>query len=158
MDIQNIFVSSEHGFIGQDETAARSHRMQPVSSVECVAGKGLKGDRFFEYKDNYKGQVTFFSKEILEAVLEHTGAVECPPWAMRRNVMVSGIDLNTLIGREFEINGVRFAGTEECAPCQWMNRSIGDGAREFLKGNGGLRARILTNGTLSRGRQPLTVI
>lgn len=157
INIDHIFIAAEHGFIGQHETAAQSHVMDSVDSVECVAGKGLKGDRFFGYKDNYKGQVTFFSKDVLEAVLEHTGAVACPPWAMRRNVMVSGIDLNMLIGREFAIGDVRFTGTEECAPCEWMNRSIGAGARDFLRGNGGLRAQILTNGVLTRGQQALSV-
>lgn len=157
IDIRDIFIAGNHGFIGQDEDAARTHSMQSVDRVECVAGKGLRGDRFFAYKDHYKGQVTFFSKEILDSVFEHVGAVNRAPWAMRRNVMVSGIDLNSLIDREFEIGGIRFAGTEECAPCRWMDRSIGEGAREFLQGNGGLRARILSDGVLSRGRQPLEV-
>ena len=69
--------------------------------------------------------------------------------------MVSGIDLNELIGCEFEIDGVRFYGAEECAPCRWMDRSIGPGAREYLKGRGGLRARILTSGTLRCGTNTL---
>lgn len=157
ISIDDIFIAAEHGFIGQHESAAKSHVMESVPSVECVAGRGLKGDRFFAYKENYKGQVTFFSRDKFEAVREHTGAEACPPWAMRRNVMVSGIDLNTLIGKEFSIGDVRFVGTEECAPCEWMNRSIGDGAREFLKGNGGLRARILNDGVLRRGRQTISV-
>jgi MOSC domain-containing protein YiiM len=155
--VENIFISPEHGYIGQDPEDAKSQTMESVSHVDCVAGAGLKGDRFYDYKEDYKGQATFFSAEVLRQVMEHTGAVSCPPYAMRRNIMVTGIDLNELIGCEFEINGVRFLGTEECAPCRWMDRSIGEGAREFLKGQGGLRVKILSNGTLHRGSAELTV-
>lgn len=155
--IKHIFISPEHGFIGREVEDAQTHQMQSVDSIECVAGKGLKGDRFFEYKENYKGQVTFFSEEVLMGVFNHTGAVDRPLWSMRRNIMVSGVDLNELIGREFQIGGVRFYGTEECAPCQWMDRAIGEGARSFLNNRGGLRARILSDGILHKGKTNMIV-
>ena len=58
------------------------------------------------------------------------------------------VDLNELIGQDFEIQGVAFHGTEECRPCYWMDRAIAPGAEEFLKGRGGLRARILNDGQI----------
>ena len=66
------------------------------------------------------------------------------------NVMiVSGADLNALVGREFELQGVRFAGVEECRPCHWMNRAFSDErVEQWLHGRGGLRAHVLTNGVL----------
>jgi len=71
---------------------------------------------------------------------------EATPAATRRNVITEGIDLNTLIGCEFEIQGVRFAGVEECRPCSWMNQSLATPRAEaWMKGKGGLRARILTD-------------
>ena len=60
--------------------------------------------------------------------------------------MTRHVDLNELIGQEFEIDGVRFSGTGECRPCYWMDRAIAPGAHEFLKGRGGLRAKIVSNG------------
>jgi MOSC domain-containing protein YiiM len=54
-------------------------------------------------------------------------------------VLVSGIDLNGLIGKAFAVGGVEFSGSEECAPCYWMEEAIGPGAHEWLKGRGGLR-------------------
>lgn len=54
------------------------------------------------------------------------------------------MDLNSLIGAEFEIQDVRFAGMEECKPCYRMNSAIGPGAEAWLQGRVGLRARILT--------------
>ncbi|HYY13976.1 MAG TPA: hypothetical protein VE758_06040, partial [Chthoniobacterales bacterium] len=77
----------------------------------------------------------------------------CSPSLVRRNVIVRGVDLNGLIGENFEVQGVRFHGTGECRPCYWMNRAIASGAEEFLRGRGGLRATILSDGILrSRAR------
>lgn len=157
IDIRHIFIAPDHGFVGQMPAAADRHQMQSLELVECVAGSGLRGDRYFDHKDNYRGQASFFSADVFAATVEQLGA-DCPPWAMRRNIMVAGYDLNELIGRTFEIGEVRFLGTEECAPCRWMDRAIGPGARELLKGRGGLRARILKGGMLSRGAAPLTLI
>jgi MOSC domain-containing protein YiiM len=64
---------------------------------------------------------------------------------------VSGIALNELIGEEFVIQGVRLRGAAHCKPCYWMNQAVAPGAEEFLQGNGGLRAQILTDGTIAVG-------
>jgi MOSC domain-containing protein YiiM len=63
-------------------------------------------------------------------------------------VITRDVDLNDLIGKDFQVQGVGFHGTAECRPCYWMNHNIVEGAEDFLKGRGGLRARILTDGTL----------
>jgi MOSC domain-containing protein YiiM len=63
-------------------------------------------------------------------------------------VLTRGVDLNTLIGSEFEVQGVRFEGVRECSPCYWMDQAFAPGAEAWLKGRGGLRARILTAGWL----------
>jgi MOSC domain-containing protein YiiM len=69
--------------------------------------------------------------------------------------MTRDVDLNELTGQDFEIQGVRFHGTEECRPCYWMDRAMAPGAEEFLKGRGGLRAKILAAGELrSNARIP----
>ena len=39
-----------------------------VEFIECVAGRGIRGDRFFDYKENYKGQITFFALEVFDAL------------------------------------------------------------------------------------------
>ena len=70
------------------------------------------------------------------------------PSLARRNVITQRIDLNELIGQEFEVQGVRFLGMEECWRCYWMDGAFAPGAHEFLKGRGGLRAKILTDGKL----------
>ena len=151
MRIVRLFISPGHNFFGHQDQPAGSHPIVEVEQIECVAGRGLKGDRFFDFKPDYKGQVTFFAWEVLEALREELGLAEVQPAATRRNVITRGADLNELIGVEFEIQGVRFTGTEECRPCYWMNDAFRDQRAEtWLKGNGGLRARILTDGIMKR--------
>jgi MOSC domain-containing protein YiiM len=71
-------------------------------------------------------------------------------------VITRGVDLNDLIEQEFEAQGVRFLGIEECRPCYWMDRAFAPGAQEFLKGHGGLRAKILSDGSLRSTARVLT--
>jgi MOSC domain-containing protein YiiM len=122
--------------------------MVEVPVIECVAGRGIRADRYFDFKDNYKGQITFFSLDVFEELCAALNAHDASPAAARRNVITRGFDLKEFIGKEFEIQGVRFYGTEESAPCYWMDGAFAPGARDFLKGRGGLRAKILTDGKL----------
>jgi MOSC domain-containing protein YiiM len=116
--------------------------------LSCVAGRGIEGDRFFDYKDNYKGQITFFSSEVFAEICSHLGVTGKSPGVTRRNVITADVDLNLLVDAEFEIQGVRFAGVAECSPCYWMDLAIAPGAEKLLQGRGGLRARILTDGII----------
>jgi MOSC domain-containing protein YiiM len=50
-----------------------------------------------------------------------------------------------------------FEGVEECRPCYWMDQALAPGAEEFLKGCGGLRVRVLTDGILNSGPAILLV-
>jgi len=122
--------------------------MIETSEIECVAGHGIRGDRYFDFRDDYKGQITFFSLEVFDELCRAMQIHDCSPALARRNVITRSVDLNELIGQEFEVQGVRFLGTEECRPCYWMDSVFAPGAQQFLKGRGGLRARILTDGLL----------
>jgi len=146
--IEHIFISPGHNFFGHHEKPPGEHPIAAVREAECVAGKGLMGDRFFDFKDDYKGQITFFAMEVFEALQMQLNLPAAQPAMSRRNVFTRGVDLNTLIGKNFEVQGVEFAGAAECSPCHWMNSALGPGAEKFLQGRGGLRARILTDGTL----------
>jgi MOSC domain-containing protein YiiM len=122
--------------------------MVEVAEVECLAGRGLAGDRFLDHKPDYKGQVTFFELEAFEALREEFAVFDRDVDAFRRNIIVSGQNLRELIGRDFTIQGISFSGAEEAKPCYWMEQAFCPGAEAALRGRGGLRARILTNGTL----------
>ena len=150
LEICRLYISPGHNFFGHHGKPPGQNPMLEMEDIECVAGHGICGDRFFDHQANYKGQITFFATEVYEALREELGNREKSLSVFRRNAITSGIDLNELIGEEFEIQGVRFRGTEECRPCYWMDQAFCPGAFDFLKGRGGLRAEILSNGTLRR--------
>lgn len=146
--IKHLFISPGHNFFGHHGQEPGEHPMRECNEIKCVAGRGIEGDRFFDFKENYKGQVTFFANEVYEQLCAEFGVWDRPASVFRRNIITVGVDLPALIGKEFEVQGVRFAGTAESAPCEWMNVAFAPGAEERLKGSGGLRAKILTDGTL----------
>jgi len=148
--VKHLFISPGHNFVGHYGGPPGNHPILEANDVECMAGRGIRGDRYFDFKENYIGQITFFSLDVFDTLRRELALPKAQPSATRRNVIVADADLNSLVGREFEIQGVRFAGVEECRPCYWMNSALGAGAEQWLKGRGGLRARILTNGVLRR--------
>jgi MOSC domain-containing protein YiiM len=148
--LQRIYLSAGHSYVGRHGLGSVPRPIEEVDSVECVANRGLRGDRFFDHKENYKGQVTLFSAEVFDELRLALNLPEARPAALRRNLLVAGLDLNELIGRDFILQGVRLAGTEECRPCYWMDEALGPGAEAWLRGRGGLRCRILSDGWLRR--------
>ncbi len=153
--IRHIFISSGHNFFGRHGQTAGTHPMLDVPRARCRAGWGLEGDRFYGYRPDYKGQVTFFAWETLQAARRHFGVPKLSADAFRRNVITEGVDLNSLIGRRFTLGGVEFEGTGEARPCHWMNAVVAPGAEDWLIGQGGLRAKVLTDGELSAGSAEL---
>lgn len=146
--IRHLYISPGHNFFGHHGQPAGKSPLFEVAELECVAGRGIRGDRFFDYRENYKGQITFFAFEVYEALCNALRTFDWPPSVFRRNVVTDGLDLNALIGEEFEIQGVHFRGIEECKPCYWMDQAFAPGAEQFLRGQGGLRAVILNHGKI----------
>jgi molybdopterin synthase catalytic subunit len=149
-DLVEIWISPGNDFRGHFGAERGEHGILSVSEVECVAGMGLKGDRYFGFKPNFKGQVTFFDAAAVDSVREQFDRPDLSSGEFRRNLIVRGIDLSAWVGKRFRFQGVEFEGSEECKPCVWMDRVVAPGAEEFLKAEfrGGLRARTLTDGIL----------
>jgi len=149
MRVEHLFISPGHNYFGHYGRPAGEHPTLPVASIDCVEGRGIINDRFFDYKPDYKGQITFLSAEVFEELVRHFDLPkETNPGLMRRNVVLRGVDLNRWIGKRFEIQGVEFLGTVEAKPCFWMNQALCEGAEEWLMGRGGLRAKITRSGSL----------
>lgn len=132
--IRHLFVSPGHNFFGHHGEEAGKNPLREVREIECVAGCGIRGDRFFGYKENYKGQITFFSQEVFDAVCRGLGVKDKSAGVARRNVVTQSIDLNNLVGKRFHVQGVEFEGICECRPCYWMNEAIAPGAEAALEG------------------------
>ncbi len=150
MELLHLYISPAHNFVGHHGGPPGDAPMVDAAEIECVAGQGIRGDRYFGHKPDYKGQITFFAFENYEWLVDKLGVHGKAPSVFRRNIITRGAELNALIGVEFEVQGVRFFGTEEAAPCHWMETAFGEGAHAALRGRGGLRARILNDGVLRR--------
>lgn len=126
------------------------HGINAPSEIECVADMGLRGDRYFGVRPGGKGQATFFDQAVVEEVRRVFMLPKLPASVFRRNFVVSGVDLAEWNGRRFRFQGVEFEGSQECTPCDWMDRVVAPGTRDFLKKNfrGGLRAKVFTSGIL----------
>jgi hypothetical protein len=59
--IRHLYISPGHNFFGHHGQPPDEHPVVELPRIRCVAGSGIEGDRFFDYKPDYKGQVTFFA-------------------------------------------------------------------------------------------------
>lgn len=149
-ELRHIFISAGHDFYGPQGEGRLQHGMTAATEVECVEGMGLRGDRYFGHRPGYKGQVTFFEESVVEEVRRLFKLPKLPASVFRRNLIVSGVKLAEWNGRRFRFQGLEFEGSQECTPCAWMDRAVASGTRKFLDENfrGGLRAKVVTGGTL----------
>jgi MOSC domain-containing protein YiiM len=152
--VRHIYIAKGHSFFGRYGKGAADFPIVEVPRIHCFAGRGIEGDRFFDFKPDYKGQITFFEWEQYERLRDLFTVHDKAPGAFRRNVITQGIDLNSLIGKEFELQGVKFLGMAECTPCEWMDEAFHAGTEEALRGVGGLRAKILSDGWLEAEAMP----
>lgn len=148
--LRHIFISEGHDYWGRQGEGRFQSGIQELKEIECVAGMGLRGDRYFGYRPNFKGQVTFFDMDVVEAIRVNFKLPKLPVSVFRRNLIVQGIDLAEWLGKRFRFQGIEFEGSQECKPCHWMDRAVDDGTEKFMKEQfrGGLRAKVLTDGIL----------
>jgi MOSC domain-containing protein YiiM len=127
--------------------------MESTQEVKAVAGRGLEGDRYFVGTGHWSKtpgasrEVTLIELETIEA-LEREKRIAVAPGAARRNVVTRGVPLNHLVGREFEVGAVRLRGTRLCEPCPYLEGLMEPGVLTGLIHRGGLRAEIVTGGTI----------
>lgn len=129
---------------------ARDEQMANVDSVDAVIGQGLAGDRFQGRSDS-KRQVTLFQAENLDvlASLLHVHLID--PAILRRNLLVRGINLNALLKRRFYVGEAVLEGTVPCHPCSRMEKALGPGGFNAMRGLGGLCARVIEGGRIFVG-------
>lgn len=153
--LHHIYISPGHNYFGRAKDGPGLHAMLDVERVEAVAGQGLAGDRYFGVPAHYDAQITFVAYEVFRALQAEFDRADWMPVLMRRNIVIEGVPLNQLIGQPFTLDfgghHMDFVGAKHCAPCAWMDAMLTPGAQKFLRGRGGLRARIASSGVLIRG-------
>lgn len=129
--------------------------MRRVRSVRTRGLQGLEGDRYAlgagHWSEHRSEPVTLIAAEALDEVSRVVGR-EIAPEAARRNVVTRGVDLDALVGRSFRIGEVTLEGRRPCHPCRYIAALAGvPGLERALRGKGGLRAVLLSEGTLHVG-------
>ena len=128
----------------------RRGAVECVLEVEAIAGMGLVGDHRAS-RTGGKRQVTLIQWEHLAVIAALSGNLAVTPALLRRNLVVSGINLLALRGRRFLIGDVLLEGTGPCDPCSRMEEAIGPGGFNAMRGHGGLNAMVIGGGILRVG-------
>jgi MOSC domain-containing protein YiiM len=126
---------------------------RPVEVVEALAGRGLRGDRYFADAPREQGEgrdITLIQAEALEGLHEEHG-IELSGAESRRNVLTRGIDLNALVGRRFTVGEAECVGVELCEPCNHLQKMTQPGVLRGLVHRGGLRADVVRGGRIAVG-------
>jgi MOSC domain-containing protein YiiM len=130
--------------------------MQSVTTVTAVAGRGIVGDRYFTQSGTYSNHpgngraVTLIEIEAIEALARECD-VHLAAGTVRRNLVTHGVALNDFIGKTFTVGAVVLHGTRLCEPCWHLEKLAGKGVARGLIHRGGLRAEIVSGGSVQVG-------
>jgi MOSC domain-containing protein YiiM len=129
----------------------RRGQVTPVERAKAIAAKGLEGDHRMDKTPGSARQVTLISEEFMQQIAHFTGLSTIDPVLLRRNLVVSGINLNALRHQRFQIGEAVFEATALCHPCSRMDAALGKGGVAAMIGHGGLCAKILNTGYITVG-------
>ena len=128
---------------------ARRADMDVVDEAQLDTTEGLIGDRYAGRSGSR--HVTLIQRENLAAIAAHLGRDEVPPDLLRRNIVVSGINLLALKDRPFRIGAAVLEMTGDCHPCSRMEGIFGLGGYNAVRGHGGITARVVEGGLVRIG-------
>ncbi|XOV89647.1 MAG: MOSC domain-containing protein [Pseudomonadota bacterium] len=128
---------------------ARGAPMLTPIEVMATAGQGLVGDRFSARRTTR--EVTLIQAEHIAAVAALLQREPVDPGILRRNIVVSQLNLLALKDSEFSVGGVVLAYTGLAHPCSKMEQALGAGGYNAMRGHGGITARILQSGVIRLG-------
>jgi len=130
--------------------SVRPQRLEPpivLDQVRAIKKKGLEGDR----SKGGNRQVTLIQKEHIAAVASFLGTSSVEFTLTRRNILVAGINLLALKGKQFQIGEAILEYSGECHPCSRMEDALGEGGYNAMRGHGGITAKIIKTGMITTG-------
>jgi MOSC domain-containing protein YiiM len=141
---------------------SKEEPMQARTVVRALAGQGLEGDRYAVGRGTYSRalrqvarHVSLIGREAMEianAELSGQGLVPFEQHEIRRNIVIEGIDVYILLGREFRLGAVRLRGSDITRPCHIPSAAAGKtGFKEAYHNRGGILAEVLSDGLITIG-------
>ncbi len=132
-----------------DWIGLRPERLAPLRPVDGarLTLSGLAGD----HARPGKRALTLIQGEHLGVIAALAGVGPIAPERLRRNIVVTGINLTALRHAKLRIGGALIAITGPCAPCSRMEAEIGTGGYNAMRGHGGWCAEVLEEGEIALG-------
>jgi MOSC domain-containing protein YiiM len=129
---------------------SRHAPMQVVRAAELLSDRGLDGDHTSQ-RGSKKRQVTLIQAEHLPAIAALARREGADPALLRRNLVISGINLLALRATRFRIGAALLEGTGTCEPCSKMEAALGFGGYNAMRGHGGITARVIAGAAIELG-------
>ena len=132
-------------------TKESNKEIEKVKFIEVVAGKGIKGDRYFHDVNDEKKQLTLIESENID-YYNKVFNTSFNYLEFRRNLVTKNIQLNDLIGKTLSIGEIKIKAHDLCRPCRTLQEKLKKDniIKEFLR-RGGLRCEILNSGAIKIG-------
>lgn len=130
---------------------AHKSAMLTQSAVEAIAGKGLEGDHQSSRSNGSTRQVTLINAEDIRALEQLMNLTEIHPQRLRRNIVVSGLNLHAMRYQLLRIGSALSRVQAHCHPCLRMERELGESALLSMYGRGGYCAVVEEGGTIALG-------
>jgi MOSC domain-containing protein YiiM len=136
--VNKIFISAKSG-----------GKIIELSEVQAVKGKGLEGDRYFDADGhNNDKAVTLIDANSVSKCFKRIG-ISFEICEFRRNLVISGLDLNKFVGKIFRVGNALMQGIELCHPCTYLSKIVNADVIEGLRMSGGIRASVIESGKIS---------
>jgi len=159
-DIKNNFASKGKvewiGLRTLSNSSNAANQILHVTSVEALQNHGLAGDKAGQ-KPGGKRQVSLIQYEHLAVIASLLNKKSIQPEELRRNIVVSGINLAALKGVRVKVEDAIIEITGNCAPCTKMERALGVGGFNAMRNHGGVTAKVLQGGIINIGSE-LTIL
>jgi MOSC domain-containing protein YiiM len=129
----------------------RRGEIQVVEHAQVIVGLGLVGDHRCLKTPGSARQVTIISREYIHQIAQQLGMDSIDPALLRRNLVISGMNLNLLRFQRLQIGEAIFETSALCDPCSRMDENLGKGDAAAMFGYGGLCAKIIQGGWIELG-------
>lgn len=150
-NIKELFVKFPH--VGKVEWVSfrpeKRGEIKVADAISVSPEDGIEGDHYSG--KNRKRQVTLIQFEHIEMVAKLLKKGKINPTLLRRNIVVSGINLLAFNDAEFTIGTARLKMTGLCHPCSRMEKNLGEGGYNAMRGHGGITCEIIENGKIKVG-------
>lgn len=131
-----------------------------LNTAELQAGRGIVGDRYYQengtFSEKLRGkpdkEITLIESEQIDRFNNENGFLFDYGYGdFRRNLITQGIGLNALVGQRFRVGQTELEGIRLCEPCSHLAKIIGQQVLQQMRHKAGLRARIVSGGTVTVG-------